>query len=156
MYFAKKYKTIIFAIIIVFLTSCTPQKRLTRLLHRHSYLTYNDTVFHEKKIITSGIWLDTTFIINSFKIPEYPDLLFVQDTFIIRDERIKGSLILDANRLKLSLKQEPDTIRVPVPEYRTRYVTNQNEKKQPNTLLVALIVAGIYSVLLSLIAIKRR
>lgn len=153
---AKKYKIIIFATLLLLLTSCTPQKRLIRLLNRHPYLAQNDTIYRDKPIITPGIELDTNFIfINGFNLSELPDIFFIPDTFIIKDEKISGTLIRQANQLKLNLNQKPDTLIIPVPEYRTIYKTQANEK-HPNSLQIALIVAGIYSVLLVLIAIKKR
>lgn len=153
---AKKHKTIILVIAVMLFTSCTPQKRLTRLLNRHPYLLQNDTIYRERPIITPGIEFDTNFIfINGFNLSELPDIFFIPDTFIIKDEKISGTLIRQANQLKLNLNQNPDTLIIPVPEYRTIYQTEANEK-QPNPLDVALVVAGIYSVLLVLIAVRKR
>jgi hypothetical protein len=65
-------------ILIVVLTSCTPQKRLQRLLEKHPELTVNDTIFIRDTIIIPSYRTDTTTL-----------LVHHTTTEVINNERVR-------------------------------------------------------------------
>lgn len=129
---AKKYKTITLAIVVLF-TSCTPQKRLTRLITKHPHLLKTDTIYKEKTLVTSPIHADTLYIFSK-----------EVDTFYLDKEKIKLRIIHKTDTLKVALEKQPDTIKINIPEYRIKYITPENKKdnKTKNLTLIVLIIAG--------------
>jgi uncharacterized membrane protein YidH (DUF202 family) len=81
------------------LLSCSPQKRLNKLLKHHPELLQKDTFFFRDTIITKSYALDTVF---SAKF----------DTITINKENTKIQLVKYDSLIYLTLDQQADTIKI--------------------------------------------
>ena len=92
-------KKIIYLIIILLLTSCSPQKRLNRLINKYPELSKTDTIKLIDSVIVPAIKTDTFF--SSFAL---------KDTITITKEKLKIKLVKINDTIYLNAEVEPDTI----------------------------------------------
>ncbi len=92
-------KTILYIAVLLLLASCSPQKRLHRLLTKYPELTQVDTLIIQDTIITSGVNVDTVFHSSVLK-----------DTLIITKENLQIKLIEINDTIYLDAVVEPDTV----------------------------------------------
>ena len=90
---------ILFTFSFLLLASCTPQKRLHRLLTKHPELTQLDTLIIQDTIITPGVNIDTIFHSSVLK-----------DTITITKENLQIKLIQINDTIYLDAVVEPDTV----------------------------------------------
>jgi len=116
--------------VLLFLFSCTPQKRLQRLLKHHPELLQKDTIYLKDTIITKAIQIDTNFI-------------FVNDTFFIEKEKFKIELIKKDKIIYLKAESKADTIYINKP-YAVEKIIYKNENKfnikNKNILFLLLLI----------------
>ena len=58
---------------ILILASCSPEKRIARILKKHPELVKSDTVWHRDTIYTKSVEKDTTFYFNQ------PDTVYMNE-----------------------------------------------------------------------------
>jgi len=89
------------SIIMLTLFSCTPQKRLSRLIDRHPYLAQKDTVKTTDtfSITVPGVKADSSFLLDDAR----------RDTIVIRNEQMTIKTFIHKDTLYVS--GECDTVR---------------------------------------------
>ena len=70
-----------YIVILLFLASCTPQKRLDRLIRNHPELARVDSVKIVDTVITRSVSIDTMQVMNTY------------DTFIVNRDRLTVQVI---------------------------------------------------------------
>ena len=93
----KKY--FLFIAVLLLLVSCSPQKRLHRLIAKHPELTRIDTIKIQDSVFVPGTNVDTVF---------RPSLL--HDTVTITQEKLQIKLIEKNDTIYLNANVKPDTI----------------------------------------------
>ena len=94
------FKTLIFlTITILLLASCSPQKRLHRLVTKHPELTRIDTIKIQDSVFVPGTNVDTVFRSS-----------LLHDTVGITQEKLQIKIIEKNDTIYLNAKVEPDTI----------------------------------------------
>ena len=97
-------------ILILLLTSCSPQKRLNRLVKKHPELvstqviTIRDTIKDTISVVTTRVEHDTIF-----------NFLEVHDTLIIQRDNLKIKYFYDTIKQQVYIAGECDTIFLDVP-----------------------------------------
>jgi len=90
---------IIFSFSILLLLSCSPQKRLHRLVTKHPELTRIDTIKIQDSVFVPGTNVDTVFRYS-----------LLHDTVSITQEKLQIKIIEKNDTIYLNAKVEPDTI----------------------------------------------
>jgi hypothetical protein len=85
--FAQMYKIALF-LIISLLISCSPQKRLNRLLKKYPELVQTDTIWKTDTVIVEAVKIDTTFKFKHDTITIVEDRLTVKTFFNYHDSTI--------------------------------------------------------------------
>ena len=120
-----------FFIILLFLllSSCSPQKRLHRLIIKHPELTITDTIHLQDTTITPETKIDTAFPYSKLK-----------DTVLITKEKLKLQLIEINDTIYLKAHQQSDTIiitkNIPV----EKIIHQEQKEKLSNTLKFKFLV----------------
>ena len=91
--------TILIILTILLLASCSPQRRLHRLVTKHPELSRVDTIKIQDTVIVLGLKADTVFHSSLLK-----------DTIIITKEKLKIRLIEINDTIYLDAEVEPDTV----------------------------------------------
>lgn len=92
-----KYLILILSFFLI--TSCSPQKRIQRILRHHPELLVKDTLIVRDTVIVPTIKADTSFILSNSV-----------DTFYLEKERLKIKIIKDHDTLKVEGACIGDTI----------------------------------------------
>lgn len=87
-----------YLVLILFLASCTPQKRLDRLIRRHPELVRVDSVKIVDTVITRDVSIDTMRVMNT------------HDTFIVNRDRLTVQVIRHQDSIYVFGKCAADTI----------------------------------------------
>lgn len=121
-----------YLVILLLLASCTPQKRLDRLIRRHPELVRVDSVKIVDTVITRDVSIDTMRVMNT------------HDTFIVNRDRLTVQVIRHQDSIYVFGKCASDTViierNVPVK------VVEANITDTPFTtyiIMFGLIVIGI-------------
>ena len=93
----KKY--IFYISFLLLLMSCSPQKRLHRLVNKHPELSRVDTIKIQDTVIVPGPKVDTVFHSSVLK-----------DTLIITKDKLQIRLLKINDTIYLDAKVEPDTV----------------------------------------------
>jgi hypothetical protein len=94
------FKTLIFfTITILLLASCSPQKRLHRLVTKYPELTRIDTIKIQDSVFVPGTNVDTVFMSS-----------LLHDTVTITQEKLQIKIIEKNDTIYLNAKVKPDTI----------------------------------------------
>lgn len=126
------YKKITLLLLFFSLLSCTPQKRLERLLIKFPQLTIKDTLFYRDTFIVERTNFDTAFLLKL-------------DTFFFENLRI----ITTKDSFFIKSYFKPDTIIVSknIPVEKIKYIKPDNINKFlkliPYICLSIVVVAGI-------------
>ena len=91
--------TILIILAILLLASCSPQRRLHRLVSKHPELSRVDTIKIQDTVIVPGPKVDTTFYSSVLK-----------DTITITKEKLQIRLIEINDTIYLDAVVEPDTV----------------------------------------------
>ena len=113
-------KTIYISILVtVFITtiSCTPKKRLSRLVKLHPELTTTDTIKINDIVITTQTRIDTAFHHS-----------IIKDTIIIEKEKLKLQIVEIRDTIYVEVEHEADTI-VIEKEIPVEKIANQKQDK---------------------------
>lgn len=100
-------KKLILIISALLLFSCSPQKKLQKLLNKYPELVAADTVHFNDTVYTTAIKADSVFVL---------DTINRTDTFTLEKEKLKVKVILQKDSIYISGECQTDTI------YRTRDV----------------------------------
>lgn len=132
---AKRSVTVVafWLLVLAFLSSCTPQKRLDRLIRRHPELVRVDSVKIIDTVITRDVSVDTMRVMNT------------HDTFIVNRDRLTVQVIRHQDSIYVFGKCSGDTVviekKVPV-----KIIEANGAKEFPSwifnavTLLILLLV----------------
>lgn len=106
-------KIINLLIIALLLFSCSPQKRLSRLLTHHPELMQTDTMYVNDTVIIDPYVIDTIF-----------DLPVMADTVIVEKEKIKVQVIKQPvpGKIRVVVERRTDTIYINKPVYVNKIV----------------------------------
>lgn len=85
----------------VLLFSCSPERKLNRLLSKHPHLIERDTVFYKDTVIVQGVKKDTVFSLQN---------LLRSDTLIIVKDRLTQKIYYKDSLIYLSGECATDTI----------------------------------------------
>jgi signal peptidase I len=133
----------IFALSLLFLFSCSPQKRLTRIIENHPELIQIDTIFDYDTIIYENLHTDT--LINEKLIKVFDTIEIKKDRLVIRYIKLPGDTIkLEGNCL-------PDTLIIEKPIIREVI----KPADEPRIKWFFWVFIGIIGTVISLILIKR-
>jgi len=118
-------KNLIYISIIILTTliisSCTPQKRLSRLIALHPELTTSDTIKTTDTIVTKKTLIDSAFHRSKIK-----------DTITIEKEKLRLQIIEIFDTIYIEAECQPDTIIlervIPVEKIQTTKPTPPNSK----------------------------
>lgn len=91
----------VFCIVLVtgIICSCSPEKRLQRLVSAHPELVRNDTLRLSDTVITAGTEIDTVIPVS-----------LLNDTLIIEKEKLKLMFVEIHDSLFVEAVQSPDTV----------------------------------------------
>ena len=92
-------KTALYFVVLLLLASCSPQKRLHRLVSKHPELSRVDTIKIQDTVIVPSIKTDTVFSSSLLK-----------DTVTITKEKLKIKLIEINDTIYLDAEVKPDTV----------------------------------------------
>jgi len=136
--------TILFAVISTTF-SCTPQKRLSRLIALHPELTITDTIKINDTVITTKTRIDTSFHHS-----------IIKDTITIEKEKLKLQIVEILDTIYIEVEHDADTIiierEIPV----ERIVVQENNEDKIQSLDDLLnrrwfwVVVGVLSILIIL------
>lgn len=87
-----------YLVILLLLASCTPQKRLDRLIRRHPELVRVDSVKIVDTVITQEVSVDTMRVMNTY------------DTFIVNRDRLTVQVIRHQDSIYVFGKCAADTV----------------------------------------------
>ena len=87
-----------YLILLLFLSSCTPQKRLERLIRKHPELVRVDSVKIIDTVITKSVSVDTMQVMNTY------------DTFIVNRDRLTVQVIRHQDSIYVYGKCAGDTV----------------------------------------------
>lgn len=115
-----------FVLLVIFI-SCSPQKRLERIISKHPELTKKETIIIKDTFITKSIEIDTMFFNNT-------------DTFTITKDNIiiKYSKIHDT--VKITMNKPPDTIIKRVPITVEKVIYNNSKIRISNFIEIGLLI----------------
>ncbi len=87
-----------YLLLLLFLSSCTPQKRLERLIRKHPELVRVDSVKIIDTVITRSVSIDTMQVMNTY------------DTFIVNRDRLTVQVIRHQDSIYVYGKCAGDTV----------------------------------------------
>ena len=123
---------ILIILTILLLTSCSPQRRLHRLVTKHPELNRVDTIKIQDTVIIPGPKVDTTFHSSVLK-----------DTITITKEKLKIKLIEINDTIYLDAEVEPDTVIISKEILVDRIIHTEPEKWWIEYWWVLVIVFGV-------------
>lgn len=110
------YLSILFTVIAISF-SCTPQKRLSRLIKNNPELTITDTIKINDTVITTKTRIDTAFHHSILK-----------DTITIEKEKLRLQIVEISDTIYIEVEHEADTIIIEK-EIPVERIVVQNQKK---------------------------
>ena len=124
-----------YLVLILLLSSCTPQKRLDRLIRRHPELVRVDSVKIVDTVITRDVSIDTMRVMNT------------HDTFIVNRDRLTVQVIRHQDSIYVFGKCAADTVviqrNVPVKVVESR--SDEGVLKWVVPVLLVIIMLMIFS-----------
>lgn len=101
-------------VILLFLVSCTPAKRLSRLVEKYPYLIQDKdtTIYYQTSSVDTTFVFNTTSKIDTFYIQETQTKIYRHfDTIRVDQKPIRDSIILKTHtvEIKESKKSDKDT-----------------------------------------------
>lgn len=133
-------KAILFISLII-IVSCSPQKRLNRLIDKHPSLVESDTVFIKDTIITKEVKSDTAFF-------------YLIDSIIVTNEKLEIKYIKNNDTIYLSGKCKSDTIYYTNEVLVEKVVYKEAKKKVSFWNRIELILALLILMVITLFGIK--
>jgi hypothetical protein len=135
----RTYKFFVFVLILVFLGSCSPQKRFTKLIEKHPYLITSDTV---KILDTVRVNIPAVQVDTVLKIDQLTDTVtIIKEHYKTKVWRVRDSVFISGGCDTIRVEKIIER-RIPVKYY---------EKKKTNVLLYVGFVLLICLVILHLL-----
>jgi len=136
-------------LIVLLISSCTPQRRFTRLIEKYPHLLTTDTL-----IIHDTVQITVPKIIHDTIINEHFFYEITKDTLILQKERLTVKIFHDTIKKNVFIQGECDTItvekiverKIPIRYYEKTPLW----KKILNWLIIAAILYGVYRLFLFL------
>ena len=130
-------------LVILFVISCTPQRRITRLIDKYPYLITTDTV-----TIIDTVTATIPSIVHDTVVNEHFFHEITKDTLILEKDRLTVKIFHDTVTREVYIKGECDTVtiekiverKIPVKYYEKTPLW----KKVMNWLIFAAIVYGVF------------
>lgn len=133
-------KAILFISLII-IVSCSPQRRLNKLIDKHPSLMESDTVFIKDTIITKEVKSDTAFF-------------YLIDSIIVTNEKLEIKYVKKNDTIYLSGKCKSDTIYYTNEVLVEKVVYKEAKKKVSFWNRVELILALLVLMVITLLGIK--
>jgi hypothetical protein len=142
-----KLKISRFILVILLITSCTPQRRFIRLIDKYPHLLTTDTItIHDTVIVEiPSVVYDTVFTEHFFT-------EITRDTLIIKKERLTVKIFHDTIKKSIYVYGECDTVivekiierKIPIKYYEKTPLW----KKILNWLIIAVIIYTVYRLII--------
>lgn len=100
-------KTFVYLILLVFITSCSPQARFTRLIENHPYLLTTDTL-----TIHDTVTIGVPKVVHDTIINEHFFTEITRDTLVLQKERLTVKIFHDTIKNNVFIQGECDTVTV--------------------------------------------
>ena len=141
-----------FILLILLITSCTPQRRFMRLIKKHPYLLTTDTI-----TIHDTVTVEIPRVTHDTVFNEHFFTEITRDTLILQKERLTVKIFHDTIKKSIYVYGECDTVivekiierKIPIKYYEKTPLW----KKILNWLIIAVI---IYAVVRLLLFLKKR
>lgn len=118
-------------IVVVTLTSCTPQDRLNRLIRKHPELVKRDTVWTKDTVVVNGTSADTSFY------------FYQKDTVVIKKDQLTLKYFFNKDStIYISGKCDTITVIKEVPTY-INSVTSKYTGRDIKLIIIVLAVLAI-------------
>jgi hypothetical protein len=140
-------KHLIYIVLVLFIISCTPQRRFIRLIEKHPYLLTTDTItIHDTVIVEiPSVIHDTVFTEHFFT-------EITRDTLILQKERLTIKIFHDTIKKSIYVYGECDTVivekiierKIPIKYYEKTPLW----KKILNWLIIAVIIYTVYRLII--------
>lgn len=141
-------------ILLLFLISCSPQKRFHRLIEKHPHLLTTDTV-----TIHDTVRVEVPRVVHDTIISQHFFTEITRDTLVLQKERLTVKIFHDTIKKNVYIKGECDTITVTKVVERKipiRYYENTPLwKKVLGWFILVVILYGIYRLVKFLILKKK-
>jgi hypothetical protein len=125
------------ALAVMLLSSCSPQKRINRILRKHPELLVKDTLHIRDTIMVNGSSTDTVF-----------QTTITKDTVVLKENNLTIKYYNDGKTTYL--KGQCDTVRVPyeklVPVDRVKNVTEYKEHWWVTPLVTGFIILLLFTI----------
>ena len=113
-----KIKSLIFILSIVFIVSCSPERKLARLLKKHPELIKSDTIYRLDTVVSSSVTHDTTLSIHK--------ILSSRDTIIFHKDRLTQKIFYHNDSIYIQGECAADTIIREIPIYIDKVTANNS------------------------------
>jgi hypothetical protein len=149
--YLKALKTAGLLILVLLISSCTPQKRLNNLLNKHPYLgkTKDSIIFDTTRIITKDVRFDTLTSIEGIR----------RDTLVIHRDNLLVKTIVHKDSIYVFGNCKSDTIEVTkeikVPVQMFTYEKKTFWSRFGNKFFWLLLIAGILTALFFILRLFR-
>ena len=136
-----------FLLILLLITSCSPQRRFIRLIEKHPYLLTTDTI-----TIHDTVTVEIPSVIHDTVFTEHFFTEITKDTLILQKERLTVKIFHDTIKKSIYVYGECDTVivekiierKIPVKYYEKTPLW----KKILNWLIIAVIIYTVYRLII--------
>jgi len=136
-----------FLLILLLITSCSPQRRFIRLIEKHPYLLTTDTI-----TIHDTVTVEIPSVIHDTVFTEHFFTEITRDTLILQKERLTVKIFHDTIKKSIYVYGECDTVivekiierKIPVKYYEKTPLW----KKILNWLIIAVIIYTVYRLII--------
>ena len=136
-----------FLLILLLITSCSPQRRFIRLIKKHPYLLTTDTI-----TIHDTVTVEIPSVIHDTVFTEHFFTEITRDTLILQKERLTVKIFHDTIKKSIYVYGECDTVivekiierKIPVKYYEKTPLW----KKILNWLIIAVIIYTVYRLII--------
>ena len=136
-----------FILILLLITSCSPQRRFIRLIEKHPYLLTTDTI-----TIHDTVTVEIPSVIHDTVFTEHFFTEITRDTLILQKERLTVKIFHDTIKKSIYVYGECDTVivekiierKIPVKYYEKTPLW----KKILNWLIIAVIIYTVYRLII--------
>ena len=140
-------KFILYISLVLFIISCTPQRRFTRLIEKHPYLLTTDTL-----TIHDTVRVEVPKVVHDTVINEHFFTEITRDTLVIQKERLTVKIFHDTIKQQVFIQGTCDTItiekiverKIPIRYYEKTPTWKKIMNQVLLWSLVLLLLYGIY------------
>ncbi len=129
-------------VLLLFLASCAPQRRFTKLIEKYPHLLTTDTL-----VVHDTVRVEIPRVVHDTVLTEHFFTQITRDTLVLQKERLTVKIFHDTVRKSVFIKGKCDTVRVErIIERRIPikyYEKTSTWKKIFNWVMIALIFLGL-------------